>query len=419
MNVLNFFFRISGLRVNIEKTSAIWIGSKCNSNAIILPDHNLHWVKVHFKILGVIFSTNLDEMVELNYNVAYDSIRQTLCSWSNRNLTPLGKVTVIKSLALPKLNYYCLTLPNPPPHFIKDLYKLFYDFIWNKKPDKIKKLQLCNDYEYGGMKMIYINNFITALKLTWVRKMYNGGKNCFLFYKNISNSKDFLETSIESIKSNLHNISNKFWFDVTDAWIKFNTTLLPKNETEFLSMCLWNNHLITIGGKPIVFQSLKNNGIYFVNDLFKCDGSFYDYHTFCQEFHLSLNFLHFIGLKRALGTIFDLNRVNKKLTMPIRPFRLDILLRSQKGCQVFYRVLNDSTNLSNNRVKSKWERDMGIVIPDRQWRDINRLPFNTLMSSKLIWFQYRLTNRILGTNVLLRKIGIRDSDLCSFCNLVP
>ena len=35
--------------------------------------------------------------------------------------------------------------------------------------------------------------------------------------------------------------------------------------------------------------------------------------------------------------------------------------------------------------------------------------------TKLRWFQYRLTHRILAVNSYLLKIGKRDNDLCSFC----
>ena len=34
---------------------------------------------------------------------------------------------------------------------------------------------------------------------------------------------------------------------------------------------------------------------------------------------------------------------------------------------------------------------------------------------QLRWFHYRIIHRILATNTLLYKIGIEDSDLCTFC----
>ena len=34
------------------------------------------------------------------------------------------------------------------------------------------------------------------------------------------------------------------------------------------------------------------------------------------------------------------------------------------------------------------------------------------------WFQIRILHRILGTNVVLKQMGIRNNDKCSFCNTV-
>jgi hypothetical protein len=46
-----------------------------------------------------------------------------------RKLTLLGKITVIKILALPKLIHLLTSLPNLPQAKINDLNSLFYNFI--------------------------------------------------------------------------------------------------------------------------------------------------------------------------------------------------------------------------------------------------------------------------------------------------
>ena len=51
-------------------------------------------------------------------------------------------------------------------------------FIWDGKPDKIKRSTLIQNYEKGGIKMINIENFIMSLKVTWIKKIldsYNNG----------------------------------------------------------------------------------------------------------------------------------------------------------------------------------------------------------------------------------------------------
>ena len=48
----------------------------------------------------------------------------------------MGKITVIKNYALPKLIYALSFLPNPPTQTVKRIEKLMYNFIWDGKPEK-------------------------------------------------------------------------------------------------------------------------------------------------------------------------------------------------------------------------------------------------------------------------------------------
>ena len=56
--------------------------------------------------------------------------------WSYRDLTYIGKVTVIKTLALPILVQSLTVLPNPQDSILNDIEKIFYKFLWNKGQDK-------------------------------------------------------------------------------------------------------------------------------------------------------------------------------------------------------------------------------------------------------------------------------------------
>jgi hypothetical protein len=93
-------------------------------------------------------------------------VKKILNLWSYRDLTYIGKVTVIKTLALPIL-VQCLTvLPNPPESILNDIEKIFYKFLWNGKKDKIKRSVIINEYEEGGLKMPNIQSFYKALKMS-------------------------------------------------------------------------------------------------------------------------------------------------------------------------------------------------------------------------------------------------------------
>ena len=93
-----------------------------------------------------------------NFTEKVQSVKKILNLWSYRDLTYIGKVTVIKTLALPIL-VQCLTvLPIPPDLILNDIEKIFYKFLWNGKKDKIKRSIIINEYE-EGLKMPNIQSF--------------------------------------------------------------------------------------------------------------------------------------------------------------------------------------------------------------------------------------------------------------------
>ena len=70
-----------------------------------------------------------------------------------RNLTVSGRVVLVKSLVLPKLSYSAQMLPNPSKDFIKSVNDELFKYIWNDKPDRIKRVKFIQDYDSGGVKM--------------------------------------------------------------------------------------------------------------------------------------------------------------------------------------------------------------------------------------------------------------------------
>ena len=67
----------------------------------------------------------------INYDKAIESIRREINSWKFRFLTFFYKVTVIKTLCLPKLNHVVAVVPNPSVAHFKLLESELKFFITN------------------------------------------------------------------------------------------------------------------------------------------------------------------------------------------------------------------------------------------------------------------------------------------------
>ena len=60
-------------------------------------------------------------------------------------------------------------LPTSSGH-LKDIKNLLYQFLWDGKRGKIKRVEMINDYATGGLKMLDIQIFNRALKAKWIQK---------------------------------------------------------------------------------------------------------------------------------------------------------------------------------------------------------------------------------------------------------
>ena len=181
LNTLEIYGTVSGLKVNTDKTQIVWIGKKKHVKEKIDTGKNLVWGNTDFNLLGINFSVDLNYMEDMNYKHSIESVKELLNKWKKRFLTPLGKITVIKTLALAKFNHLFTSLPTPTPDKIKTINNLFYSFIWDDKPDKINRNLKTKSFQKGGLNMIDTEKFIYALKSTWVKNfgimmVHNGRK---------------------------------------------------------------------------------------------------------------------------------------------------------------------------------------------------------------------------------------------------
>ena len=196
-------------------------------------------------------------MVEMNYKTKLKGIKKVMMQWNSRNLTPLGRLTVIKTLLIPKLNHLILTIPNPNEETICAFEKDLYNFLWNNKTHKVKKNIMIQEYANGGIKMVDYKEFITALKATWIRRiLHSNAKWTKLLGAELTTGIDKLwKFGIDYINNLSVKITNSFWKEVFQSWSKINSVKAETNP-DFSCEHIFYNPNITIGGKSVFFKSL-------------------------------------------------------------------------------------------------------------------------------------------------------------------
>ena len=106
----------------------------------------------------------------------------------------------------------------------------------------------------------------------------------------------------------------------------------------------------------------------------------------------------------------------------IEPFNLQNQVQLHLNCQnvllgkaesklIYKEIRNRSITPRTAQLKYNAQFAYGEL----DWKKIYSLPHRVPSDAKSREFQYKLLNRCVATNVLLRKIGIIPSSACSFC----
>ena len=98
---------------------------------------------------------------------------------------------------------------------------MFYKFLWNSGPDRIKRRIISKNIEYAGLRMVELKSFIKALKVSWLRRILQqsdtgGWKELAL----INLSKIFLFGGIYAAKLSFK-LQNPFWKDLMQVSSEF------------------------------------------------------------------------------------------------------------------------------------------------------------------------------------------------------
>ena len=418
ISCLEDFTKLSGLRMNFEKTQIVWIGSQKNSNKRYMRDKNFIWNPGIFKMLGIAFSVNVRNIVPLNYENKLKEIDALLKIWSRRHLTPFGKITIIKSMALAKIVHLFINLPDPEKNFLKQLSKLFNNFLWDGKKGKINKVTACAEYHEGGLKMMDIDAFIAALKIKWLKRLEESEDNSFMKKSAMLLNKRLVDLSniggefSYTLMNDLFN-KNPFWFDVIKHYRRAYSLCKAETPDEFLSECIQFNTHVKKGNKHFHLEEWLPQGILKIGDLLDDNGLFITF----DEFKL-----HYPGLET------DRNEFVQVLNS-IKSYQnsMNIILNEESKRGQFPKfwqiILSKDKKAVYNLIKQKPKKHISLIKwenmlnDDIQWNKVFTKAIKTTPDPKLKWFQIRTLYRIIPTNRFLHIRKLKDNPFCTFgCN---
>ena len=381
------YAKYSGLSMNFDKTKVIWFGCEHPPDVIYLPHLNFEWNPKSFQLLGIEFTVDLKNITDKNIRKKFTEITNELNKWSKRDLTPFGRITVLKTLVVSKIVNILISLPSPSLQVTNELDKLFYSFLWNGKPDQIKRSVATLKLNQAGLGMLNLKLFDQSLKITWVRKYLTSVTTWkdLLDLENPNFNKIFLfgDKYKDTI---LTTVTNPFWIDVINHYYSFYSKYVFKNVNEVESTSFLFNTKITVGNKIISNKSLIDKDIYYIYQL-KTNGQFLNFQEFNAKFNLRLNFLQYTSIINSIKTYLrkcsKLKSQNEiKCQSPVNK-----ILMNKRGASSIYKEL-----IISNQDITGLER----------WKKISHITTNN-------YYNAFKKNQKIGGKIKIKPSGVRNA----------
>ena len=419
------FSKCSGLKLNLNKTEIIPIGNASlveTSKSISLKKINVK--KGPYKSLGVWFSNNQNEMVRLNFDERLIKIKKLLHIWSSRILSLRGKITVLKTLVLPKI-LFLFSMIYVPDEILKIVDNLFFNFLWNNKPPKIKKSTITGMIKDGGLKMVDVYKMHIAAKCSWIKRLCNESKGNWkiLFSKMLSISQQMLNKNLPASETN--NCLSNFHKQVLDNWLLVHSAD-PKSNAEILNQYVFYNRNITIGNKYITLDKFENKFGWNLKliDILDKSGNVLKKNILNTKLESNLTLMFYNSLvssipQRWTDTIkntTDISNISRRLDDVCLKIKDKYVVISKVTSKMIYEMMIEKDFKTPVAITS-WI-DLFPFLENHKWADTFILPFEVIQETYLQSFQYKILNRILNCNYNLHKWGIKESPKCNFCENV-
>jgi hypothetical protein len=317
-------------------------------------------------------------------------------------------------LAFSKVIYQCGVMKSPED-FINNIIDTAYNFIWNYKPDKIKRNTLIAEYEKGGLKMLDIESFLKAQKAMWVKRLQTpdtaSWKAAPSFYL-----KEFL--GLDTFRCNLECTTKPknfphFYWKVMESWfeIKKLTNPVEKNPMDIRRECLWLNELIKIGNKTMKWNNWRKKGINIVHDLINEQGLFLSPKDLEEKFNIKINIFNYNALKDAIPLKWRQKVKTMKIPNNAVSFDEDIYIRIGKSDKPITKITNKDMywtfvkKIQQDPIyKAKLQQELDIK--EEEWPIIYKIPC-TIQDTKigLSNTNYSLAySRAIYISIELRKV---------------
>ena len=358
-----------------------------------------------------------------------DKMSERCKKWSNRNLSFQGKVHILKSEVLSVI-MYAIRLKVLPINYKDQIKKMIWNFIWNSKPERVKRNTCIRLKVDGGIGVPDIDKIIQAARLSMLAKILTGEserwKELPNKYLKILDEKYGIEffslkatcTKYEPLMSEIPT----FYQEMIQSWQNLKTCEC-ESEKHFnpYEQYLWCNHKIQLNNRPLTDSYWAKAGILKVRDILDKEGELKIDEIKNKVSNKAEVELKLIKIMKAIPADWKpLLRTNSyDETIDHDTIKLTIKINGKDRqlqkvtCKDIYRIL----------LKYDYQKSRSEINIEEQWGEIDWYKIyremcrkNPDIDRKKVDFNWKCLQNAVYTETKLHKIGLSNG-MCQFCEI--
>uniref|UniRef100_A0A671TVY8 Reverse transcriptase domain-containing protein n=1 Tax=Sparus aurata TaxID=8175 RepID=A0A671TVY8_SPAAU len=419
LSILDQFGRLSGYKLNIQKSELFFVNNLARS----LPQSIFPFkiAEEGFRYLGVFITSSFRELYLKNFQPLLDKCKSDLSRWAALPLSLAGRVNLIKMVILPKFLYLFQHIPIClNKSFFANLDQQFNAFIWHNKPARIKKHILQLSKSEGGLALPNFRHYFWACNIN--KLLY------WLHDKSVDACPPWAHTEISSSSCSLHSMicsqlpisahkvsTNPVVTNTIKIWTQFRkqhglhraSVLAPVSKNyAFLPSC-----------SDPTFCMWSNKGLRTLNDLYD-EGVFMSFAALSEKYSFpNSHFFRYLQMRHFIQKQFP-HFPNRPPEAEIDQF-LSLNLQQKRLISVIHNKIALLSPAPTASPKNAWEKDLGVDITVVQWKDILKLIHSSSICARHGLLQWKVLHRAHFTNAKLAKIYSSHSDACNRCKQSP
>jgi len=230
------FASFSGLRSNADKTTLLFCGQE-NNVVNDIADIGFN-IDDHFILLGMKINKGLGSLTTY-FDEIIVKLQQIAEYWTRFRLTLPGRISVCKTFMLSQIGYLG-SIISPTPGQLKRMQEILDNFCLSTM--RVAKKKLYTPANEGGLGLINLGNYITALQCAWVKRTTQHWCDNWRYDLKLAGYGNPLTVNKNCFDKTL----NPILFNICESFGKFAEAFYKKDKN-YSKAYIFNNPIITRG----------------------------------------------------------------------------------------------------------------------------------------------------------------------------